>query len=234
MKPTHLVILILLMFMVQMVPIRAQESFPVITVNYREIRLVPEDTTTLTSQHSVFLKNPSLYNILSSNSTIFWEAIGGINPDMSPNNTVSTFALVQINITGYFQCMAVLSHDNNTLVNLTLFGPEHDGEFVSIIESATDFFAESDHYWGLCEEIVIIPGTLVNLNSSYVWRLRFHLVAESERWTLFLNSTASILSARFTKIPCKACSNSLLVIIGVSGVVTIGILAVNVLFRKRQ
>ncbi len=233
MKRIHFVLVVLLIHLASLPITSAQENLPVITVNYRELKLVPEDIAPLVNKYEIFNNESSLKRIIHNNSTLFWEALGPIDSNLTHSTSLSTFAIVHINQSGFYQYLAMLTADNKSLVQLAIFQPDNENEFTSIIESATDFFARNDHYWGLCEEIVVIPGSMANMNTTYLWRLRFHLVAEGERWTLLLNSTASIVSKYSEAIPCQSCSDPFPVILGSSLLIAIGLAVTLILFRKK-
>lgn len=234
MRVLCIALIILLMLPVFFIQAQAQSDFPTITVNYRELRLVPDDFDGLKDKHSIFTSEPSLEMIVNSNSTLFWQDIGPFDSNFSLDMSFSTFAIVHINTSGFFQYLVMLSPDNRSLCQTNLFQPDNENEFAAIIETATDFFASNDHYWGLCEEIIVIPGSLENIDTRYLWRLTFHLVAEGERWTLLINSTASIVSMYSEVIPCQSCSNPLPVIVESSSLIVIGLVVVYVLFRKNE
>jgi len=215
------------------IPVSAQSTdYPVITVGYRELRLSPEDLFQLTVSVPLFASEPTLTSIVSDNDTVFWEALGPTGQGLTLNESVSTFALVQMNHTGFFQFLAGLTPDNITLQWAVYLNDSITGNFSTVVTAATDFFAEDGHYWGLCEELVVLPGSLVGQSINIVWRARFHLVAESEEWTLLLDSSGGILDTYSEKLPCKACADyTVPVVVGVS----VAVLAIlSLLYLKRR
>ncbi|TXT57698.1 MAG: exported protein of unknown function [Candidatus Thorarchaeota archaeon] len=195
-------------------PVSAQyDTYPTVIVNYREIRMVPEDFSFLSMQAPPFSSEVTLSNLLSSNNTFFWEPLGNYNATFVQEPDVSTFTVVQVNNSGFFQTIVGLSSDNQTLKWVRHLDTTIASNFTVVVEEAIDFFADEDRYWGLCEEIVVLPGSLVNLDDEYIWRFKFHLVAESQRWTLLFDTSGSLLTYHATTIPCACCDNSLPVII---------------------
>ena len=159
----------------------------VVVINYRELRLAPEDLTALIAISPQFTSNQALSELLSDNDTLFWEPLGGSDRDLSPNSSVSSFAVVQINETGFYETIIGFSPDNQTLEWVTFLNSSVSANFSTIVIAATGFFVDDGRYWGFCEEIVVLPGHLVELNVNYVRKLAFHLRAESERWTVARN-----------------------------------------------
>ncbi len=93
--------------------------------------------------------------------------------------------------------------------------------------SAVDFFVEDKRYWELCGEVLVLPGSVVGLNKRSVWRFRFHVVAESERWTILLDSTGTILEIDSETLPFEICyqdGNLAVILIASVGVTCVGLL----------
>ena len=186
----------------------------------------------LNESHPVFVSEAILVHLLSDNNTLFWEAIGHFGEIFDSNSSVSTFVLVQINNTGFNEFLVGLSLDNTTLRWVTGLNSSITADFGTIVQAATGFFMNRGHYWGLCEELIVLPGSLVGQSQDIVWRARFHQIAESERWTLLLDSSGHVLSTDFTSLPCSSCSDSSLIFVlvvsgGVSCLLTV------VLFKAR-
>ncbi|MCK4484687.1 MAG: hypothetical protein KAU89_07670 [Candidatus Thorarchaeota archaeon] len=217
------------------VPVAAQDSdYPVVVVNYRELRLAPEDLTALTAISPQFTSNHALSELLADNDTLFWEPLGGSDRDLSANSSVSSFAVVQINETGFYETIIGLSPDNQTLEWVTFLNSSVSANFSTIAIAATDFFVDDGRYWGLCEEIVVLPGHLVGLDVDYVWRLAFHLMAESERWALLLESSGFILDTQYSQIPCQTCYDYSLLIAGAAIVTAVVVFALVVMWTRRH
>jgi len=217
------------------VPVAAQDSgYPVVVVNYRELRLVPEDFTALTAISSQFTSNHALSELLSDNDTLFWEPLGGSDRNLSVNSSVSSFAVVQINETGFYETIVGLGPDNQTLEWVTFLNSSVSANFSIIAIAATDFFVDDGRYWGFCEEIVVLPGHLVGLDVDYVWRLTFHLVAESERWALLLESSGLILDTQHSQIPCQTCYDYSLLFAGAAIVTAIVVFALVIMWTRRH
>jgi hypothetical protein len=199
--------------------VQAQETtYPMVVVDHKEIRLVPESLSSLSTSTPAFASEPILANLLSDNDTLFWAALGHTGGDLQPNASVNAFALVQMNHTGFFEFIVGLSLDNETLKWVTSLNSTLAASFATVVQAATDFFANDGRYWGLCEEFIELPGYLVAQNTTFVWRTKFHLVAESERWTLLLDTSGHILDKSFAKLPCKSCSDyTLIAVLGMSG-----------------
>ena len=216
-------------------PVTAQDSeYPVIVVNYRELRLAAEDLTALTAISTQFTSNQALSKLLADNDTLFWEPLGGSDRNLSANSSVSSFAVVQINETGFYETIIGFSPDNQTLEWVAFLNSSVSANFSTIVIAATDFFAEDGRYWGLCEEIVVLPGHLVGLDVDYVWRLTFHLMAESERWTLLLESSGFILDTQYSQIPCQTCYDYSLLIAGAAIVTAIVVFALVIMWTRQR
>jgi hypothetical protein len=217
------------------VPVASQDSdYPVVVVDYRELRLVPEDLTALTTISPQFTGNHALSDLLSDNDTLFWEPLGGSDRNFSANSSVSSFAVIQINETGFYETIIGLSPDNQTLEWVAFLNSSVSANFSTIVVAATDFFAEDGRYWGLCEEIAVLPGHLLGFDMDYVWRLTFHLMAESERWALLLDSSGFILDTQYSQIPCQTCYEYSLLITGAAIVTALVVLALVVMWIKRH
>ena len=217
------------------VPVAAQDSdYPVVVVDYRELRLAPEDLTALTAISPQFTSNHALSELLLDNDTLFWEPLGGSDRDLSPNSSVSSFAVVQINETGFYETIIGLSPDNQTLEWVASLNSSVSANFSDIVIAATGFFVDDGRYWGLCEEIVVLPGHLVGFDVDHVWRLAFHLVAESERWTLFIESSGQILDTQFSQLPCQTCYDYSLLIAGAAIVTAVVVFALVIMWTRRH
>jgi len=217
------------------VPVAAQDSdYPVVVVNYRELRLAPEDLTVLTAISPQFTSNHALSELLSDNDTLFWEPLGGSDRDLSANSSVSSFAVVQINETGFYETIIGLSPDNQTLEWVVSLASSVSTNFSAIVIAATDFFVDDGRYWGLCEEVVVLPGHLVGLDVDHVWRLSFHLVAESERWTLCIESSGQILDTQYSQLPCQTCYDYSLLIAGAAIVTAVVVFALAIVWTRRH
>ncbi|NOR39177.1 MAG: hypothetical protein GQ580_06290 [Candidatus Thorarchaeota archaeon] len=216
-------------------PVTAQDSdYPVVVVNYRELRLAPEDLTVLTAISPQFTSNHTISELLADNDTLFWEPLGGSDRDFSANSSVSSFAVVQINETGFYETVIGLSSDNQTLEWIASLNSSASANFSTIVIAATDFFVDDGRYWGFCEEIVVLPGHLVGLDVDYVWRLTFHLTAESERWTLLLESSGFILDTQYSQIPCQTCYDYSLLIAGAAIVTAIVVFALVIMWTRQR
>jgi len=216
------------------VPVAAQDSdYPVVVIDYRELRFAPEDLTALTAVSPQFTSNQGLSDLLSDNDTLFWEPLGGSDRNLSPNSSVSSFAVVQINETGFYETIIGFSPDNQTLEWIASLNSSVSANFSTIAIAATDFFVDDGRYWGFCEEIVVLPGHLVGFDVNHVWRLIFHLVAESERWTLFIESSGQILDTQHSQLPCQTCYDYSLLIAG-AAIVTVVVVFALVIAWTRQ
>jgi hypothetical protein len=234
-KYSTIVFLLLLFNLSTIFTVYAQDSnYPTIVVDYRELRIVPEDFSSLKSVAPPFSNNHALIDILSSNNTWFWEPLGSFNDNFSENSTLSTYAIVTINETGFCETLVGLSKNNQSLIWTALLSTSISANFSKVVHIATDFFANDDIYWGLCEEIVVIPGNLVGFDFTAVWRLAFHLIAESERWTLLIDTSGNLLDTAFVTIPCPLCPYSPFIVVGISIVVALCVVAVVYIRMKFQ
>lgn len=218
---------IALIALLLVVPVCGQDDLVVVRVGYRELHIVPERTDGLVLQYRPFSSDPVLNELVTDNDTLFWEGIGQYNANLTPDTTASTFSIVQINETGFYQTNIGLSTDNQTLLWVSHLDSAITSNFSIVVENATDFFANDNRYWGLSEEIIVLPGSLVDQVEHYVWRFVFHLVAEGEQWTLLLSSSGDILSLSAADIPCSDCTDwTSIIILGslISSVVIFGVL----------
>ncbi len=231
---THAVIALALILLIAL-PVIAQDSdYPIVVVNYRELRFAPEDLTALNAMSPQFTSNQALSELLADNDTLFWEPLGGSDQDFSENSSVSSFAVVQINQTGFYETIIGFSPDNQTLEWIVSLNSSVSANFSTIAIAATDFFVDDGRYWGLCEEVVVLPGHLVGFDVDYVWKLAFHLAAESERWTLFLESSGFILDTQHSQIPCQTCYDYSLLIAGAAIVTAIVVFALAIVWTRRH
>lgn len=216
------------------IPVNGQDDLVIVRVGYRELQIVPEGTDGLVSQYEPFVSDTFLNELATANDTLFWECIGQFSSDFTTDTTASTFSIVQINDTGFYQTNVGLSTDNQTLLWTNQLNSGITSDFSMIVENATDFFANDNHYWGLCEEIIVLPGSLVDQDVNYVWRFVFRLVAEGEHWTLLLNSSGAILSSLAVDIPCQSCTDWTSIIIIGSLIGAVVIFAVLIFFNNRR
>ncbi|UCE09868.1 MAG: hypothetical protein JSW61_12990 [Candidatus Thorarchaeota archaeon] len=198
----------------------AQSTYPVINIDYKEIRLVPENFSHLITEAPAFGTDSSLTVLLGQNSTVFWEALGQFGPDLEANFTANSYSVVQLNDTGIFISVIGLDVSRQSVEWIHSLPQSAVENYSLILNDATDFFSDDGHYWGLCEEIVLVPGSLVDRTEEIVWRLIFYLVAESERWTLLYSANGMRLDTLSTPVPCQTCDYSLYLILGVSGAIT--------------
>jgi hypothetical protein len=210
-------------------------DYHTIVVNYREIQLVQEEgVNSLLTTYPALQSNPEISDIIGDNSTLFWEAIGAYDVDFSSNSSMRTIVLVQINSTGFFQTHVGLNEQQDAILSISLINPLYSTNFTNVVSSATDFFVDDGHYWGLCEEIIVVPGSLEGRSEDIIWRVKFYLVAEQERWTLLLDTSGLILNSQAITVPCQSCDNSLPIILGASGVAVVTIIIIVYLVQRRD
>jgi hypothetical protein len=200
-KTTLLISLILLI-----VPfhVRAQETFS-ITIEYREIQLARDDFDRLQFLENTFSTDPALERILDSNATMFWTSLGQTGYDLSANLSVRSYGICQVNNSGFNQQIVALSPEDSSLLWIESVPSEFQANFSVAMLEATEFFINSSRYWGVCEKIVLIPGSIEELDPGIVWKISFYLVAESERWSLYLGLDGSLLKVESSDIPCQSC-----------------------------
>jgi len=225
---------IALIVFVLAVPVYGQDDLVTVRVGYRELQIVPEGTDSLVSQYDPFSSNNFLNELATNNDTLFWEGIGQYGADLITDTTASTFSIVQINETGFFQTNIGLSVDNQTLLWVSQLDSDITSNFTAIVESATDFFADDNLYWGFCEEIILLPGDFVGMDEPLVWRFKFHLVAESERWTLILGQSGALLFSSFEEIPCQSCFDWTPVFVIVSILAAVSIFGTLIFLNYRE
>ncbi len=208
------------------------QSYTVVTVDYRELQLVPEDMSELRNIQS-FQTESALVNLLEDNDTVFWEAIGSYDASLELNSALSSYAIVQINQSGFFQTIVALNAQSMALEWYEPIDSTLTQNYTLAIKTATDFFADDGHYWGLSEEIVVVPGSLVGLDIDVIWLFEFYLVGETERWTLMIDTNGILQDYQFRDIPCQDCVNyTPLVIIALSSSILVVALA-GFIVRKR-
>ncbi|MGY5875422.1 MAG: hypothetical protein RTU30_06730 [Candidatus Thorarchaeota archaeon] len=229
---TTKVIILLLTISLTILPMtKAQDDYPVVYVDFVELRLVPEDITDLVSSIPLFTTDPTLALLLTENDTLFWEGLGQTGMDLSQNDSVSTIAIIQLNESGFFQTLVGLSLDNDSVLWTQVLDIPATGNFSVVTNDTVQFFVDQDKYWGLCEEIVLLPAHLNPHDVDIVWRFTFHLVEDSERWVLYVDTAGQVVDSHVTTIPCESCSLCPLpIIVGIS--VSIVIVVVVVLFKK--
>lgn len=231
MKPVQAVIFLLLVPMI--IPCVSAQDVTVVTVGYRELQLVPEDTSNLTRTVNAFDVEPALVSLLKDNQTFFWQQLGGFNENLTQDPSLSSYAIVQMNQSGFYEKIVALNSETGNLEWIRPLQGQITENYSLVVQAATDFFANDGHYWGLSERIVVVPGMDVGINSAALWIFKFHLVAESERWTLYIDTDGVIQGSSSQEIPCQSCNNnSVLVVLALSTSVVVVVLAGTYL-RKR-
>ncbi|TFG12112.1 hypothetical protein EU537_10520 [Candidatus Thorarchaeota archaeon] len=184
--------------------VAGQETSSII-IDYREVQLVPDDFDSLQSFEPAFSTDPTLRGILDSNSTMFWTSLGQTGYELTENLSVRSYAICQVNASGFSQQIVGLSPEDGSLQWVESVPSELQANFSVAILEATEFFINDSRYWGLCEKIVLIPGSTAELEVGVVWKVSFYLVAETERWSLYLGVDGSILKVESSDIPCQSC-----------------------------
>lgn len=226
---------LLLAILIPSVHVVAQaENYPTVNIGFVELQLDPSDFSPLTANYAPFRENEKIVAILAHNSTMFWTALGPVDENLELNHSVSTFAIVQINNTGFYETLIALTTDNQTLEWTSPLGSETITNFSIIAQAATSFFSDDGHYWGLCEEFIVLPGSAVGQSLNHVWRMTFHLVAEGERWMLILDNNGNILTTQAWAIPCLSCPDPLPMLLGTSLVIAASLVVLIVLFRRKD
>ncbi len=210
------------------------ETYPTVNIGYIELQLEPSDFSPLTTSFAPFRENEEIVTILAHNSTMFWTALGPVGENLEVNHSVSAFAIVQINNTGFYETLIALTTDNQTLEWVSPLSSETIANFSIVAEAATSFFSDDGHYWGLCEEFIVLPGSAMGQSLNHVWRLTFHLVAEGERWMLILDDNGNILTTQAWDIPCQSCPDPLPMLLGTSLVIAGSLAVLIVLFRRKD
>ncbi len=229
--PTKVIILLLAVSLVVLPGTKAQDEYPVVYVDFVELRLVPEDFTNLVSSIPLFTTASELTSLLSENDTLFWEALGQTGMDFSQNQSVSTIAIIQLNETGFFQTLVGLSSDNESLLWTHVLDIPSIGNFSVVTNDTVQFFVDQDKYWGLCEEIVLLPAHLNPHDVDIVWRFTFHLVEDLERWVIYIDTAGHVVDSYVITIPCESCALCPIpIIVGIS--VAVVIVVVVILFKK--
>ena len=227
------IIVLVLLPMLLIPPVQAQDT-PVVTVDFRELRFSPEDTAPLVISHDAFRTDATLSSMLDGNITLFWEDLGGFDSNLGIDSDVSSYALVSINDTGFFQTIVALDVADNSLEWIQPLNTSLSANYSIAVRTATDFFADDGHYWGLCEELILLPGSSVGQSVVAVWRFKFYLVGETERWTLLIDTDGNMLSFDFEDVPCQNCIDyTPFVIVGfTSAIVFVIVVAVYVKNRR--
>ena len=224
---------IIMIFITVLPIVESQSDYPTYVFGFIELRLVPEPTDSLLSSVPLFGSDQQLASLLESDDFLFWEPIGHSDANFDVNNSMSSFALVFVNETGVSETIVALSPDNLTLLwvqrvqNLTI------DDFIIVLNSTIQFFTGQGKYWGLCEEIVLLPGAFIESENQRVWRFQYLLTENSERWTLYVDTVGQIIDSEMEGIPCQSCTFcTLLVILCISASI-IAIIIVILIFRKR-
>lgn len=227
------IFVLVLLSMLLISPVQAQDT-PVVTVDFRELRFSPEDTTPLTISHDIFQTDATLSSLLDDNVTLFWEDLGGFDSNLGIDPNVSSYALVSINDTGFFQTIVALDTEENSLKWIKPLNTSLSANYSIAVRTATDFFADDGHYWGLCEELILLPGSSVGHSVDAVWRFKFYLVGETERWTLLIDTDGNMLSFDFEDVPCQDCIDyTPFVIVGFTSAIVF-VIVVAVYLKNRR
>ncbi len=233
MRQGYLLILTVVLLLI-VAPVKAQDT-PVVTIDFREIRFTPEDVSVLSSNFEVFRTDSRLVDMLTDNNTLFWESIGGYDSNFWVDDDISSYALVSVNETGFYQSIVALNPDNGDLEWIRELRSSYSSNFTHAVRTATDFFADDGHYWGLCEELILIPGAIVGLPDDAVWRFKFYLVGETERWTLLVDTNGDMISYQFEDIPCQSCNDyTPYVIAGIASVIVLVFASIYILKIRRH
>ncbi len=203
--------------------VSGQSDYPTYVFNFIEIRVVPEDFSAL-QDIPIFSTNEELSTLLEDEETVFWEELGPTDKDLSLNQTFNSFAIVQVNETGIHQSVVALSTDNETLLWVESLDANLTNTFLEALNSTIQFFEDANKYWGLCEEIMLLPGHFNDLAAPF-WRFAYHLIAESEKWILLVDLDGHLLHSALQDLPCQSCDLCYIpIILGVTGVLIISIL----------
>jgi hypothetical protein len=185
-------------------PVAAQDT-PVVTVDFRELRFSPESTSNLSTNFEAFRTDSTLVDLLEDNDTLFWEYIEGFDSNYLEDTSLASYAIVSINSTGFYQTIVALDPSSGDLEWVRSLRSSYSENYTMAVRTATDFFADDGHYWGLCEEIILLPGSSVGQSADAVWRFKFYLVGETERWTLLISTAGTLLTFSFEDVPCQSC-----------------------------
>ncbi|MDF1539252.1 MAG: hypothetical protein P1Q69_10165 [Candidatus Thorarchaeota archaeon] len=226
---------VLLLMLSFILPIAsAQDGYPVFLIDFREVRFSPEEKTSLQNSYTAFRTEPSLITLLDGNNTLFWEHLAGFDSNLDENFSLKSFGLVTVNETGFYQTIVALNAENGNLEWMRRLNETYSANFTAAILTATDFFADAGHYWGVCEEVMIVPGSSVGLSQHAVWNFKFYLVGETERWSLQIDTDGTLLAFQFQDIPCQDCIDyTPLVIIGFASAIVI-VFVVGMIVKNRR
>lgn len=183
------------------------QDYATITIDSREISLVPEDPAPLLAAHPEILADSDAADIVQSNRTFFWEDVGPYGPDLSPNSSLSSVVLVQVDSGNISEYVVSLSASDGLVFSTQRLDSSSMGNLSAVVRSATDFFINDGLYWGLCEEMILLPGPFLQQGVERVWRLAFYLIGEGERWTLVLDTSGTILNEYASTVSCQSCSD---------------------------
>lgn len=224
----------LLMFSFIIPVVSAQDEYPVVIIDYREIRFSPEETISLQNTYAAFRTEPSLVTLLDGNNTLFWEYLAGYDSNLLADSSLQSFGIVTVNESGFFQTIVALDAESGDLVWLRSLNETYSTNFTRAVRTATDFFADDGHYWGICEEVMIVPGSAVGLSQNAVWNFKFYLAGETERWTLQIDTAGNLLTFQFQDVPCQDCIDyTPIVIIGFASAIVL-VFVVAMLVRNRR
>ncbi len=223
------IICLALSFLIIFTPIKAQTDYPTYVFNFIELKLVQEESTSLLTSVPLFASEPELVTFLSDEDVLFWEHLGPFDNKMQQNTSISSFAFVRINETGFFETIIGLSPDNHSLLWIEPLSSVAAENFTSSLNGSIEFFTNQDKYWGLCEEILVLPGSIISSELESVWRYKFYLIESSELWTLYTDSMGHVLDADVTITPCVSCTVCpILVILGFTSVVVVVLIVISI------
>lgn len=213
----------------------AQDDYPVVVIDFREIRFAPEEKTSLQNAYIPFRTDTTLLSLLEGNNTLFWEHLGGYDFNLNENTSLKSFALVTVNESGFYQTIVALDASTENLEWIHRLNETYSANFEVAIRTATDFFADDGHYWGICESAMIVPGSSVALSQAAVWNFQFYLVGETERWTLQIDIDGNLITYQFQDVPCQDCIDyTPLVIVGIAAVPVLAVLIARALKNRNR
>ncbi len=214
--------------------VSAQDGYPVFVIDFREVRFSPEDKTSLQNSFAIFRTEPSLTTLLDGNNTLFWEHLGGFDENLNEDSSLNSFGLSKVNESGFYQTIVALNAESGDLEWVRELNETLSENFTAAIRTATNFFADDGHYWGVCEEVMIVPGSSVELSQRAIWNFKFYLVGETERWSLQIDTDGNLLAFQFQDIPCQDCTDyTPLVIIGFASAIVLVFVA-GLLVKNRR
>ena len=196
---------------------KAQSNYQSYVFDFIELRVAPESSDILRSSIQLFTSEQKLVSILDDDDFLCWNSLGPYDLNFDFSDSISSFGMVLVNESGFYEFIAALTSDNLTLLWIEELPGISLDTFIIALNSSVQFFADQSKYWGVCEEIIILPGASIDLEPHRVWKFQYLLTEDSERWILYIDSEGQIIDSAVVEIPCQSCTLcTTVIILGIS------------------